>query len=191
MPGVMFLKISSLVLFLGAFSSYAYAEDYPNYTYKVRSGDTLSGITLMFAGTLNYMKVAKANKIVTPDLILLGKKIRLSAENPISLIDQYLEAIHENESAKAYERLSNYTKANLPPAEFERLIQERTSFDMNSFEVISDSLWNKHLVLFIRAQLEGDPASWGFNLIREKGKWRVLLLDHNPTFPQQLIGAPE
>lgn len=184
-------KVINIFLFFIASSSYAYAIEYDSYTYKVRSGDTLSEMTLMFTGTLNYMKVAKANKIKNPDMILPGKKIRLKTKNPISLLNQYLEAIYDNKSATAYELLSAYTKANISFAEFEELLKERTEFDMNSFEVISDDLWNKQLVLLIKARLEDDPATWGFNLIREKGRWRILLLNHNPTFSQQLIGVPE
>lgn len=174
-----------------ASSSYAYAVGYDSYTYKVRPGDTLSEITLMFTGTLNYMKIAKANKIKNPDLITPGKKINLKTNNPISVLELYLDAIYENKSAKAYELLSTQIKSNLTLAEFEKAIQERTEFDMNSLTVTSDTLWNKHLVLFVKARLEDDPATWGFNLIREKRRWRILVLNHNPTFPQHLIGVPD
>ena len=187
----MFNKIIIITLFLIVFSQSAYAAENQTYTYKVRKGDTLSEITLLFTGTLNYMKIAKANRINNPDLILPGNKIRLTAKKPLSVIEHYFEAIYDNRSKEAYEMLSSYTNSSLSLAEFENLIKERTAFDMDSFDVISDNIWNKHLVLFIEAHLESDPATWGFNLIREKGKWRVLVLNHNPTFPQQLIGVPE
>lgn len=187
----MLMKLISIVLFLSVSSSYAYEAEYQNYTYKVRRGDTLSEITLMFTGNLNYKKVARANRISNPDLIFPGNKIILITKNPISVIGRYFEAIYDNRSEKAYEMLSSYTKSSLSLAEFDSSIKQRTAFDMTSFEVISDTIWDKHLVLFIEAHLESDPAKWGFNVIREKGKWRVLVLNHNPTFPQQLIGVPE
>ncbi len=42
--------------------------------------------------------------------------------------------------------------------------------------------------LCIKAQIEEDPGNWTFNLIWEPNGWKVLLLDLNPTFAQN-IGA--
>jgi len=66
---VVFNKIIIIVLFLIVFPQSAYTAENQTYTYKVRKGDTLSEITLIFTGTLNYMKIAKANRINNPDFL--------------------------------------------------------------------------------------------------------------------------
>jgi hypothetical protein len=153
------------------------------YTYMVKPGDTLSEITLIFTGNLNYLKIARYNGIQNPDLIFPGEKITLPCEKPLNTLRNYLRSIYVNKAKTAYKLLSSATRKKFSLSEFKRSLAETTFYDLKSLNVCADFIAQYQHILQIKAFLEDDPASWGFNLVREKYKWHILLFDLNPTFP--------
>ena len=154
------------------------------YDYIVRPEDTLSEITLMFTGTYDYDKIAQQNRISKPDLIYPGDIIRLPSTRPIETLRNYLDAIYKSEEMKAYKLLSTNTRSNISYDEFKKALDKITFYNLDSMRICADFIENKNHILQIKILLAEDPASWGFNLIREKYKWYILLFDLNPTNPQ-------
>jgi hypothetical protein len=153
------------------------------YTYSVRPGDTLSEITLIFTGNLNYYRIARDNNIQNPDLIFPGDKITLSCARPLHTLRTYLEAIYDHESRTAYNLLSRDTREKFTFEEFKDSLGTTTFYDLNSLDVCADFIKEYKHILQIKAFLYQDPASWGFNLVRERYKWQIFLSSLNPTFP--------
>lgn len=154
------------------------------YDYIVRPEDTLSEITLMFTGTHDYDKIAQQNRISNPDLIYPGDIIRLPSLRPIKTLRSYLTAIYKSEEMKAYKLLSSNTRSNISYDQFKKALDKITFYNLDSMRICSDFVENEHHILQIKIWLAEDPASWGFNLIRENYKWYILLFDLNPTNPQ-------
>jgi hypothetical protein len=154
------------------------------YDYIVRPKDTLSEITLMFTGTHDYNKIARQNRISNPDLIYPGDIIRLPPPRPIETLRNYLDAIYKSKEMKAYSLLSTITRSKISYDEFKKALDKITFYNLDSMRICSDFIENENHILQIKIFLAQDPASWGFNLIREKYKWYVLLFDLNPTNPQ-------
>ncbi len=177
----LFIGILSILL---GINGHLYAFDNQLYTYSVRPGDTLSEITLMFTGNLNYFKVAKLNNIINPDLIYPGNKISLNTYRPITTLREYLTSIYGNKLNIAYKLLSRDTREKFSYSEFKRSTNGVTYYDLSSLKVCSDFYLNNRHILQINAQLEEDPASWGFSLVREKYKWYILLFELDPTAPK-------
>lgn len=150
----------------------------------MRSGDTLSEITLMFTGNLDYHKTAQENGIVNPDLIYPGDRITMLPARPVETLKQYLTAIYQQKADKAYRLLASDSREKIYFEDFKNALDVKTFFYLDSMRVCSDFFSDGHHILQIKLFLLQDPASWGFNLIREKYKWFVLLFDLNPTFPQ-------
>jgi hypothetical protein len=151
--------------------------------YHVRSGDTLSEITLMFAGNHDYGKTALENGIQNPDLIYPGDTITLSPARPLGTLKTYLDAIYQSEPDRAYPLLSRYSRSHITYDQFAASLYELTFFNLDSMVVCAEFMSNGQHFLQIRLNLLEDPASWGFNLVREKYKWYIMLFDLNPTFP--------
>ena len=162
----------------------SYASDNGIYTYFVRSGDTLSEITLMFTGNFDYHKIARVNNISNPDLIYPGDKIALPSSRPSKTLKNYLKAIYDSKELEAYKLLSTDTRSKFSFDEFNKSLSKLTFYDLNSLNVCADFIENGSHILQIKLYLEEDPASWGFNLIREKYKWYVLLFNLTSTYPQ-------
>ena len=175
--------IASFVFILSGIIT-SHASDRGTYDYIVRPSDTLSEITLMYAGTHDYFKIAQANDISNPDLILPGDKITLPLSRPVETLREYLRAIYNSKGLEAYKLLSTDTRSKFAFEEFQKSLKEVTFYDLNSMSVCGDFIVNSNHILQIKVYIEEDPASWGFNLIREKYKWYVLLFDLNPTFPR-------
>lgn len=154
------------------------------YDYIVRQEDTLSEITLMFTGTHDYDKIARKNRISNPDLIYPGDIIRLPPSRPIDTLRNYLDAIYKSEEMKAYKLLSTNTRSNISYDQFKKALDKITFYNLDTMHICADFIENGNHILQIKILLAQDPASWGFNLIREKYKWYILLFDLNPTNPQ-------
>ena len=161
-----------------------YSSEARAYDYIVRPKDTLSEITLMFTGTHDYDKVARQNRISNPNLIYPGEIITLNSSRPIETLRSYLASIYKSEEMKAYKLLSTKTRSNISYDEFKKALGKITFYNLNAMRICADFIENKNHILQIKILLAQDPASWGFNLIREKYKWYVLLFDLNPTSPQ-------
>jgi len=156
----------------------------PPYDYTIRSGDTLSEITLMFAGNHDYGKTARENGIRNPDLIYTGDKITVSVARPLETLKTYLYAIYQSTPEKAYRLLSGYSRAHMTYAQFAGSLDEITLFDLDSMSICDEFIQGGRQFLQIKLYLQEDPASWGFTLEREKYKWYIMLFDLNPTFPR-------
>lgn len=154
------------------------------YDYVVRSGDTLSEITLMFTGTHEYEKVAQQNRISNPNLIYPGDLITLPSSRPIETLRDYLSAIYKSEALKAYKLLSTKTRSNISFDEFKKALDEITFYNLDTISICADYIVNENHILQLKILLNEDPASWGFSLIREKYRWYILLFDLKPTNPQ-------
>ena len=176
-------KFLLTTLFVLSFSD-GYAFETKQFEYSVRAGDTLSEITLMFEGHLNYLDVAKSNNIKTPDLIYPGNKIIVKTKNPASRLSLYLEAIYAGDTSRAYSMLSSKSQTKYSLDTFGKSVKETTFFDLGFFELTDQTQVDGQTVVQIKVQMEEDPATWSFNLIRENKQWRILLLDLHPTFPQ-------
>ncbi len=173
---------SFLLVLYGGMS--CHASDHEGYNYIVRPGDTLSEITLMYAGSHDYFKIAQANDISNPDLIFPGDKITVPLSRPVGTLREYLRAIYGSKELEAYKLLSTDTRSKFAFEEFENSIKEMTFYDLNSMSVCGNFIDKGNHILQVKVYLKEEPASWGFNLIREKYKWYVLLFDLNPTFPR-------
>jgi len=138
----------------------------------------------MYAGTHDYFKIAQANDISNPDLIFPGDKITLPLSRPVETLREYLRAIYNSKELDAYKLLSSDTRSKFAFEEFQKSLKEVTFYDLNSMSVCADLIANSNHILQIKIYIEEDPASWGFNLVREKYKWYVLLFDLNATFPR-------
>ncbi|MFO7560636.1 MAG: LysM peptidoglycan-binding domain-containing protein [Desulfobacterales bacterium] len=158
--------------------------DYDAYVYTVRSGDTLSEITLSYTGNLNYFRVAESNNISNPDLIYPDDTIILSAVKPVATLQKYLHAIYNSHPREAYDLLSTETRRKYSFLQFKRSVHPMTVYDLDSIIICSDFLLHRQHILQLKIFLLEDAASWGFNLVREKYKWYILLFDLNPTAPR-------
>ena len=138
----------------------------------------------MFTGNLDYYKTARENAIQNPDLIYPGDKITLSSARPLETLKNYLSAIYLSKAGKAYKLLSAYSRNKFTDDEFKSSLDVVTFFDLDSMHVCADFIVKGQHILQIKIYLLEDPASWGFNLVREKYKWFIMLFDLNPTFPQ-------
>lgn len=154
------------------------------YDYVVRPKDTLSEITLMFTGTHDYDKIAQQNRISNPNLIYPGDIITLPSTRPLETLRIYLDAIYNSEEMKAYELLSTTTRSNMSFHDFKNALDKITFYNLDAMRICADFIANGNHILQIKILLAEDPASWGFNLIREKYRWYILLFDLNPTNPQ-------
>lgn len=161
-----------------------FAMDYHTYVYTVRSGDTLSEITLSYSGNLNYFRVAESNSISNPDLIYPDDTIILSAAKPVATLQKYLHAIYNSHPREAYDLLSTETRRKYSFLQFKRSAHPMTVYDLDSIIICSDFLLHRQHILQLKIFLLEDAASWGFNLVREKYKWYILLFDLNPTAPR-------
>jgi hypothetical protein len=175
-------KLILIIIFFGIVL--CYFSETRAYDYIVKPEDTLSEITLMFTGTHDYDKIAQQNRISNPDLIYPGDIIRLSSSRPIETLRNYLDAIYKSKETKAYKLLSINTRSNISYDEFKNALDKITFYNLDSMRICSDFIENKNHILQIKIWLAQDPASWGFNLIREKYKWYIVLFDLNPTNPQ-------
>lgn len=178
------LKILVCIFLL---SRYAYSQtlDHESYRYIVRPGDTLSEIVLMYAGTHDFIKVAQANDILLPDLIHPGQKITVPSSRPIMTLKEYLSSIYESGVSDAYKLLSFSSRQKFSFKDFQDSLKETTFYDLNSISICADFVCKGKHILQMRVYLEEDAANWGFNLIREKYKWYILLFDLNPTSPRE------
>jgi hypothetical protein len=170
------------VIFFGA--TIYYCPEISAYEYVVRSGDTLSEITLMFTGTHDYQRVARQNGIANPDLIHPGDPISLSSSRPVAALKGYLSAIYEAEAVTAYKLLSTCTRSRISFGDFKKSLAEITFYNLDTIFICADFLANDNHILQLKIRFSEDPASWGFSMIREKYRWYVLLFDLNPTNPQ-------
>jgi len=160
------------------------AADYNAYVYTVRSGDTLSEITLSYSGNLNYHRLAALNNISDPDLIYPDDKIMLSAARPIGTLQKYLHAVYNSHASEAYDLLSTETRRKYSFLQFKRSLHSITIYDLNSMMICSDFDLNHQHILQLKIYLLEDAASWGFNLVKENYKWYIVLFDLNPTAPR-------
>ena len=154
------------------------------YDYVVKPGDTLSEITLMFTGNHDFEKIARKNRISNPDLIFPGNLLTLPSVRPIETLRAYLSAIYKPEAIAAYNLLATQTRLNISFDKFKKALDAITFYNLDSIFICADFILNNNHILQLKILLNEDPASWGFNLIREKYKWYILLFDLNPTNPQ-------
>ena len=154
------------------------------YDVVVRSGDTLSEITLMYTGTHDYEKIARQNRIPDPHLIYPGSLITLPSSRPIQTLKGYLDAIYNSKAIEAYKLLSANTRLTISFDKFTKALDEITFYNLDTIFICADFFVNQNHILQLKIRLNEDPASWGFSLIREKYKWYILLFDLNPTNPQ-------
>ena len=185
-PGISYKIFSNIIFLIITFSGIVLccSSETRAYDYIVRPEDTLSEITLMFTGTRDYEKIAQQNRISNPDLIYPGDIISLPSSRPIETLRNYLAAIYKSEEIKAYKLLSTNTRSNISYDEFKKALDKITFYNLDSMRICADFIENENHILQIKILLAQDPASWGFNLIREKYKWYILLFDLNPTNPQ-------
>ena len=185
-PGISYKIFSNIIFLIITFSGIVLccSSETRAYDYMVRPKDTLSEITLMFTGTHDYRKIAQQNRISNPDLIYPGDIIRLPSSRPIETLRNYLAAIYKSEEMKAYKLLSTNTRSNISYDEFNKALDKITFYNLDSMRICADFIEHENHILQIKIWLAQDPASWGFNLIREKYKWYILLFDLNPTNPQ-------
>ena len=172
-----------IISVLSAIPSGLDAKDVQLYTYSIKPGDTLSEITLFFAGDLNYYRTARDNHIKNPDLIFPGEKVTVPCRRPLETLRTYLISIYINKAKDAYDLLSSDSRNKFSFEDFKGSLETTTFYDLNSLDVCADFIIKFGHILQIRAFLEQDPASWGFNLVREKYNWHILLFNLNPTFP--------
>jgi hypothetical protein len=158
---------------------------YETYRYIVRPGDTLSEVVLMYAGSHDFEGVARANDISLPDLILPEQQITVPSSRPIETLRRYLEAIYRARASDAYRLLSSATRQTFSFESFKRSLGEMTLYDLDTISICADFICNGNHILQMKVYLDKDVANWGFNLIREKYKWYILLFDLNPTSPQE------
>lgn len=177
------LLIFLIISLLSTIPSSLDGKEVPFYTYSIKPGDTLSEITLFFAGDLNYSRTARDNHIKDPDLIFPGDRVTIPCRRPLETLRTYLVSIYINKAKEAYNLLSSDSRNKFSFDDFKASLDTTTFYDLNSLDVCADFIIKFRHILQIRAFLEQDPASWGFNLVREKYKWRILLFDLNPTFP--------
>jgi len=178
----LYLIIVSSIFFYGTLT--CCSSEIKAYDYVVKPGDTLSEITLMFTGTHDYEKIARENRISNPDLIFPGNLLTLPPSRPIETLRAYLHAIYKSEAIEAYKLLATQTRLNISFDEFKKALDATTFYNLDSIFICADFILNNNHILQLKILLNEDPASWGFNLIREKYKWYILLFDLNPTNPQ-------
>jgi len=176
------LAVCASVLMIASVN--CYAADHDTYVYTVRSGDTLSEITLTYAGNLDYLRVAELNRISDPDLIYPGDKIMVSAARPVGTLRKYLHAVYNSRVREAYELLSTETRSQYSFPQFKRSLHPITVYNLNSIRICSDFTIRNQPILQMKVFLLEDVASWGFNLVREKYSWYIVLFDLNPTAPR-------
>ncbi|MDD2716969.1 MAG: LysM peptidoglycan-binding domain-containing protein [Candidatus Wallbacteria bacterium] len=84
---ILFFMVSGLLL-------HVFAEDL---TYRIQTGDTLSGLSLKYTGTVNnYKAIAEYNKISNPDKIIAGKEILI----PGDILNEEIAATEDNTTEK-------------------------------------------------------------------------------------------
>ena len=177
MNKVRYLKYSSIFILL------LYSSAYADYTYIVRKGDTLSEIVFLFSGSLNYYPVAERNKIANPDLIHPNDKIILSPDKPINRLRSYLKNIYDSQYKSAYLHLSSQTRERFTYEGFVKNTQPEVDYDLFSISICADFYYKKEHYCQLSIFHYEDPAKWGFDLVRKKYQWFVVLNDLNPTHP--------
>lgn len=139
----------------------------------------------MFTGNLDYFTIANINNIQNPDLIYPGDKIILNPSRPINTLRSYLENNYESNFNNAYHLMSAETRAWFSFTDFVKSLFPIIEYDIDSIRICSDLSVKGHHILQLEVQYYEDPAKWGFNLVREKYKWYIILFDKNPTHPQE------
>jgi hypothetical protein len=158
-----------------ALPAWAGADVGPQYAYKVRKGDNLIRLARIFSNADAYKQIVRENNIQNPNLIRVGQIINIPVEMPINILRQYLIAIQMQDGERAYALLSRQTRRNYSPDDFDLAVGEQAGFDLSSLTMLADGTLNNLRLVSIAARTPTDKQEWTFNLVYERGAWRVML----------------
>jgi hypothetical protein len=169
--------LALIAVFALALPALADNGDSPQYAYKVHKGDNIIRLARVFSNADAYEQIVRENNIQNPNLIREGQVINIPVDRPINILRQYLLAIQGQDGARAYALLSQKTRRQYSPDDFDMALGIREVFDLASLMVVSDSRLNYQRLVSIAAHTQADEEQWVFHLVYERGAWRVVLED--------------
>lgn len=120
-------------------------------------------------------KIAKQNENL---LHFTSELLNLTDENPTNQLNEYLQALYDTDTSKAYTMVSSQSKLSYPYEKFKETFREMTLFNLNSVEFYNGFMKDGDIILEMEIQQIEDPATSSFSMIRENGGWYVLLNNH-------------
>jgi len=108
----------------------------------------------------------------------LGGAAFYATQAPATAVHEHLAELRRGDLDSAYRRLSSELQAQLPPEDFERLVQEHPGLGQNK----DATFWSRN-VNNDRAKLSGiltpssgDTEAATFELVKEGGEWKITAI---------------
>jgi hypothetical protein len=98
------------------------------------------------------------------------------ARSPEQVVRQYLSALKKKDYRAAYSYLTPDTQGIFSLQEFAGIDRGYSGLDENNAEIC----WQG---VFVSMKIKQDPASWGYLLVKSKGKWKIVIREGSPSFP--------
>ncbi len=98
------------------------------------------------------------------------------ARSPEQVVRQCILALKKKDYKAAYFYLTPDTQKIFSLQEFAGMDKGFSGLNDNDAEIC----WQG---VFVEMKMKQDPASWGFLLVKTKGKWRIVIRKGSPSFP--------
>lgn len=99
------------------------------------------------------------------------------ARSPEQVVRQYILALKKKDYKVAYSYLTPDTQKILSFEDFSSL-NEKMMTGMNERKI-----WISWQGVIVGTQIYDDPGTWGYLLVKSKGKWKIVIRKGSPSFP--------
>ena len=98
-------------------------------------------------------------------------------QEPEQVVRQYILALKKKDYRAAYSYLTPDTKERLSFKAFSSLNEKMMTL-MNERKT-----WISWQGVMVGTQIYDDPGTWGYLLVKSKGKWKIVIRKGSPSFP--------
>ena len=110
-------------------------------------------------------------------LCFLSAAIYLITSSPRYALREYILALKSKDYRIAYDYLTPESKGIFSLADFVAMNEKQmTLMDENK-------TWVYYQEVMVGMQIYEDPGWWGFVLVKDKGKWKIVMKKGIPSFP--------